>query len=101
MPTNDMTFLFGGAAGQGIESNGAGFAKALARTGLHVVGVPDYMSRIRGGHNFFQIRVSEQPILTHEEAVHLVLALDELTVREHTRDLVRGGGMVYDETLKV
>ena len=75
MPTNDMTFLFGGAAGQGIESNGAGFAKALARTGLHVVAVPDYMSRIRGGHNFYQIRVSEQPILTHEDPVHLVMAL--------------------------
>lgn len=101
MPTNDMTFLFGGAAGQGIESNGAGFAKALTRTGLHVVGVPDYMSRIRGGHNFFQIRVSEQPILTHEQAVHLVMALDERTVQEHAADLVPGGGLIYDEGFKV
>lgn len=101
MPTNNMTFLFGGAAGQGIESNGAGFAKALARTGLHVAAVPDYMSRIRGGHNFYQIRVSDQPILTHETPVHLVLALDERTVQEHTRDIVPGGGMVYDEALKV
>lgn len=101
MPTNDMTFLFGGAAGQGIESNGAGFARALARTGLHVAAVPDYMSRIRGGHNFYQIRVSEQPILTHEQAVHLVLALDERTVQEHTRDIVPGGGVVYDAASKV
>jgi len=99
--TNNMTFLFGGAAGQGIESNGAGFAKALARTGLHVVAVPDYMSRIRGGHNFYQLRVSEQPILTHEEPVHMVMALDERTVEEHTRDLVPGGGMIYEQDSKV
>ncbi len=101
MPGNDMTFLFGGAAGQGIESNGAGFARALARTGLHVVGVPDYMSRIRGGHNFYQIRVAEGPILTHAHDVHLVLAMDEETVRRHAADVSPGGGVIYDEALEV
>ena len=34
MPLNDMTFLIGGAAGLGVESSGAGFVRALARTGL-------------------------------------------------------------------
>jgi len=55
MPKNDMTFKIGGEAGQGIESSGAGFAKVLARGGWHVFGLQDYMSRIRGGHNFYQI----------------------------------------------
>jgi 2-oxoglutarate ferredoxin oxidoreductase subunit alpha len=62
MPKNDMTFKIGGEAGQGIESSGAGFAKVLARGGLYVFGLQDYMSRIRGGHNFYQIRVSDRPL---------------------------------------
>ncbi len=48
---NNMTFQIAGAAGQGVESSGAGFAQALARGGLHIFGLPDYMSRIRGGLN--------------------------------------------------
>ena len=57
MPTiNNMTFKIAGAAGQGVESSGAGFAQALARGGLQLFAVQDYMSRIRGGLNFFQVR---------------------------------------------
>lgn len=101
MLTNDMTFLFGGAAGQGIESNGAGFTRALVRTGLYAFGLPDYMSRIRGGHNFFQVRVSEERLWTHSQAVHLVLALDAETVERHAAEVVPGGGVIYDEGLRI
>ncbi len=101
MPVNEMTFLFGGAAGQGIESNGAGFVKALVRSGLFAFAVPDYMSRIRGGHNFFTIRVSESEILTHTDDVHLVLAMNAETVQRHADEVAGGGGMIYDDTLTV
>lgn len=101
MPVNEMTFLLGGAAGLGIESNGEGFTRVLARSGLYAFGLPDYMSRIRGGHNFFQIRVSESQVLTHCSQVHLVLALDEETVRRHTGEIVAGGAVLYDEGLQV
>lgn len=32
----DVSIRIGGDAGQGVESTGAGFCKALARSGLHV-----------------------------------------------------------------
>ena len=35
---NQMSFKIGGEAGQGVESSGAGFAKALAR-------LPEYQPR--------------------------------------------------------
>ena len=60
--TNDMTIKIAGAAGQGLESSGAGFVQALALGGLHIYGLQDYMSRIRGGLNFFQVRVHDQPL---------------------------------------
>lgn len=100
MPLNDMTFLLGGAAGQGVESSGAGFTRALARTGLNAFSVPDYMSRIRGGHNSFQIRIGENKVLTHDSRVHLVLALDEETARRHAPTVVTGGAVIFDENLK-
>jgi 2-oxoglutarate/2-oxoacid ferredoxin oxidoreductase subunit alpha len=52
---NNVTFKIAGAAGQGVESSGAGFAQALVRGGLHLFGLQDYMSRIRGGLNFVQL----------------------------------------------
>jgi len=96
MNLNEMTIRIGGAAGDGVESSGAGFCKALARAGLHVFGLPDYYSRVRGGHNFYSIRVSEQPLLSHAEPVHLVLALTEETISRHQDQVVEGGAIVYD-----
>jgi len=101
MTINEMTIRIGGAAGDGVESSGAGFCKALARGGLHVFGLPDYYSRIRGGHNFYSVRISDQPLYSHSEPIHLLLALNEETILRHRDKLVEGGAIVYDSRLKV
>jgi 2-oxoglutarate ferredoxin oxidoreductase subunit alpha len=98
---NQMTIRIGGAAGDGVESSGAGFCKALSRAGLHVFGLPDYYSRIRGGHNFFSIRISDQPLYSHHEPVNLLLALTAETVPRHRDKMVPGGAVVYDAKLQV
>jgi len=94
-----MTIRIGGEAGHGVESTGAGFCKALARGGLHVFGLPDYYSRIRGGHNFYSVRVSDQPLCSHAEPVHLLLALTEETIPRHRDKIVEGGAIVYDSNV--
>jgi len=101
MTKNSVNIKLGGEAGQGVESSGMGFARAIARAGLHIFGVQDYMSRIRGGHNWYQIRVSERPLYAHEPKIQLLLAFDERTVREHLDEVVEGGAVIYDEGLKV
>jgi 2-oxoglutarate ferredoxin oxidoreductase subunit alpha len=98
---NDMTIRIGGAAGDGVESSGAGFCKALTRGGLFVFGLPDYYSRIRGGHNFYSIRVSDRPLYSHSKPVHLLLALTEETVPRHRDSVVEGGVVVYDTAVRV
>ena len=98
---NDFQVRFGGEAGQGVESGGAGFARAVMRAGLHCFGLQDYMSRIRGGHNFYQIRVNEQPLYTFDDTLHLLLAFNKETVELHWRDLVEGGGILHDATIAV
>lgn len=101
MVKNNVNIKLGGEAGQGVESSGMGFARAIARAGLHIFGVQDYMSRIRGGHNWYQVRVSERPIFAHEPQVQILIALDERTVKEHLDEVVEGGAVIYDEGLKV
>ncbi len=101
MPRNHLTVRIGGQAGQGVESGGEGLAKAFARGGLQVFGLSDYMSRIRGGHNFFSVRVSDEPVLGLAAETHLLLALDGLTVERHRDAIVPGGGIIYDETTPV
>ncbi|HZT08994.1 MAG TPA: 2-oxoacid:acceptor oxidoreductase subunit alpha [Chloroflexota bacterium] len=98
---NNVTFKMGGEAGQGVESSGAGFTKAISRAGVFVYGLQDYMSRIRGGHNFFQIRVSDRDIQATESAVHVLMPLDADTVREHLHEVVPGGAIIMDAPLKV
>lgn len=92
----DLVIRIGGEAGMGLESSGAGFSTALTRGGLHVFGLPDYMSRIRGGHNFFSVRVSDQPLTGPREGVNLLLALNAETVEKHVDEIVEGGAVVYD-----
>jgi 2-oxoglutarate/2-oxoacid ferredoxin oxidoreductase subunit alpha len=101
MPKNAISIKIGGEAGQGVESGGAGFARALVRGGLWVFGLQDYMSRIRGGHNFYHVRVSEQPIYNHLEDVHLLLAFNKDAVEFHLNEIVPGGGVIHDAAIKV
>ena len=98
---NDMSILIGGDAGQGVESSGAGLCQAFARGGLHVFAMQDYRSRIRGGHNFYQIRLSERPTYSHSSPVHLVLALTAETVPLHMDNIAEGGAVIYPERVKV
>src|SRR5688500_13782768 len=91
----------GGEAGQGVESSGAGFTRALARSGLYVFGLQDYMSRIRGGHNFYQIRVSDRDIQSCESPIHVLMPLDVETVEEHLHEMAPGGAVIMDAPLKV
>ena len=101
MVINQMTIKIGGEAGQGVESSGAGFTKALARGGLHVLSNSDYMSRIRGGYNFYQIRVGSKPLYAFERNVHLLLAFNPEAVTQHAEELAPGAGIIYDEEFKI
>ena len=97
MPDVDITFCIGGEAGQGVESSGAGFAQALTRAGLHVIGVPSYYSRIRGGHNSFSIRASSEVVRSGLTTIHVLLALDGESVARHVDSLVPGGAILIGE----
>ena len=99
MSAVDLSFRIGGEAGQGVESSASGFATALTRGGLYVVGVADYYSRIRGGHNYFTIRAADHPILAVKETIEVLLALNAETASCHLDKLVPAGVLIVDEDI--
>lgn len=101
MAGTDISIRIAGEAGQGVESSGAGFALALVRGGLHIFAEFDYHSRIRGGFNYAQIRISDRPLFSHSEPFHLLLALNEDTFRRYAPQTLPGGAVLYDEARSV
>ncbi|MGZ6210599.1 MAG: 2-oxoacid:acceptor oxidoreductase family protein, partial [Syntrophales bacterium] len=57
----EFNVLIGGEAGQGLFSVELGLTDILSRLNYHFFATKNYMSRIRGGHNFHMIRISEGP----------------------------------------
>ncbi|RJQ45680.1 MAG: 2-oxoacid:acceptor oxidoreductase subunit alpha [Gaiellales bacterium] len=94
--TIDYTIRIGGQAGQGLQTIGAVLAKLFARQGLHVFTHQDYMSRVRGGHNFYQLRFASRPVHSSRRGVDILLALDGDTVLMHQADLNPRGIVIYD-----
>ncbi len=92
----DLTLKIGGEAGQGMQTIGYVLSKTFARGGFHLFANQDYMSRIRGGHNFFQIRIKEEPVYALSEKVDILIALDEATVEIHRPELKEKGVIIFD-----
>ncbi len=91
--------LIGGAAGQGIDTTAAVLEKLLKRAGYSVLTVRDFMSRIRGGHNFMQIRFGTERVLSHARELDGMIALDDDTVDLHIGDLKEDGFVLCDQKL--
>jgi 2-oxoglutarate ferredoxin oxidoreductase subunit alpha len=97
----DYTIKIGGEAGQGIQTIGETLGRVFARSGYHVFTNQDYESRVRGGHNFYQIRFSDRPVMAPKAAADIIVALDKESITLHEQELTQRGQIIYDaETLK-
>jgi 2-oxoglutarate ferredoxin oxidoreductase subunit alpha len=95
----DYSIKIGGEAGQGIQTIGDTLAKVFSRSGYHVFTHQDYESRVRGGHNFFQIRISERPVTASREIVDIIVAFDKESISLHEKELAAEGLIIYDSSL--
>lgn len=96
----DISLTIGGDAGQGIESSGAFLTRSLMRAGWHIFSLSDYRSRIRGGHNFYQIRVASRPVYSHRDPVHVLIGMTEETIKIHLENVAPGGVVIYNDQFK-
>ena len=94
--TVDFNFMVGGEAGQGIQSVGMLLAKVFAHSGYHIFADQDYESRVRGGHNFFRVRVSDSKVGAIAEEVDILIALNMDSIELHQPKMVADGIIVFD-----
>lgn len=88
----EMNVLIAGEAGQGAFSVELELTEILSRMNYYFFATKNYMSRVRGGHNFHMVRVAGQPVhALNGGKWDMVVALDVETERRHKPDLKEGG----------
>lgn len=93
---NTFNIKIGGEAGQGLASIGRILLRAVTKEGWHLFAHQDYESRIRGGHNFFQLRLANKPVMSWEKEIDVLVALDETTALQAKEELKSDGFLIYD-----
>jgi 2-oxoglutarate ferredoxin oxidoreductase subunit alpha len=90
--SSDISIVLAGEAGQGVQSIEAVLVKVLRKAGYNVFATKEYMSRVRGGINSTQIRISSKRVfaptfrtdilvpLTKEAIPHLGSRVTEDTI---------------------
>jgi len=91
-----FNILIGGEAGQGLVSVTNMLIRAITKEGWYLFAQQDYMSRIRGGHNFTRLRIADEPVFCCERGVDLLVALDKHTIGQHRSELNEGGVVIAD-----
>ncbi len=87
----DVTIVIGGKAGQGILTVGELITAIGRKAGFYIFANNEFESRIRGGHSFSQIRISDHPVEAPDNRVHLLVALDQETADIHENRLAADG----------
>ena len=115
MTDTELVWRLAGGSGDGMDSTGQAFQKALMRMGLHVFCHRHYPSRIRGGHTYFEVRAGPEEIKSRGDGYNFLLALGDSFARnpqerqpayygeeelkplsENLDELREGGVIVYD-----
>lgn len=93
--------LIGGAAGDGIETTATVLEKTLKHVGYNVFSMRDFMSRVRGGHNFNKIRFGTQAVYSHKRELDGLIAMNEESFNLHKDDLKEDGFVICDPSLNI
>jgi len=96
MDSDIFTFLVGGKAGEGVKKAGSVAAHIFSRIGRHVFQMDDYMSLIRGGHNFSVISTAPRWISSHYMKSNLVINFDKRSCETHKNDIAENGLIVFN-----
>lgn len=100
MSDKSMNIVIGGEAGQGLATIGQLLARGVTRAGYHLLVDQKYMSRIRGGHNTFSIRIGSKPIVSLTEDIDILVALNEETIELHKDDLTADAVVIAGDHVK-
>lgn len=91
-----FTFLVGGKAGEGVKKAGSVAAHIFSSMGRYIFQMDDYMSLIRGGHNFSVVSTSPRWITSQYMKADLVVNFDKRSCDTHINDIANGGIIIFN-----
>jgi 2-oxoglutarate ferredoxin oxidoreductase subunit alpha len=95
----DVSIVLAGAAGQGLQTVEQLLTHTLKLSGYHIFATKEYMSRIRGGINSTEIRVSSEPVRSYVERIDLLISLSTGVVHHLEHRLSRETVIISDPEL--
>ena len=94
--SSDINIRLAGQAGQGLQTTGNLLVQAFTRLGLYVIATQSYMSRVRGGLNWFDIRVSNKELFGAGELPDVLVALSQGTLDSLSNEIAKNGIILFD-----
>jgi 2-oxoglutarate ferredoxin oxidoreductase subunit alpha len=96
MQNNDYSIVISGEAGQGIDTVNELLLKTFKTSNLNVFSTKEYMSRIRGGCNSTEIRISSTPIQAPLERIDFLAALNNKAISHLEKRINNNTIILYD-----
>ncbi len=90
-----LSIVICGQAGQGIQTIEDILSRVIKNSGYNVFATKEYMSRIRGGFNSTEIRISEKPVKAYTDIIDILIPigndnLDHLEKKVTDKTLIIG-----------
>ncbi len=79
--SSGISIVLGGEAGHGIQTIENIFTKVLYKDGFHVFATKEYMSRIRGGSNSTEIRISQNQGSAYVNKIDVLISFDGYAIK--------------------
>lgn len=92
----NFTWMIGGEAGFGIMTTGVVFSKIATRSGYHIFDYVEYPSLIRGGHNAYEVHLSDTEVSYLRPQIDVLVCLNKETFDKHKDRLNSSGIVIYD-----
>lgn len=91
-----LEWMVGGQQGEGVDSTGELFAKALVRHGLFVSTYRQFMSRIKGGNTNYKVKVTPDRRYYAGDGLDILLCLDRETLPRNEATLNPGAIIIKE-----
>jgi 2-oxoglutarate/2-oxoacid ferredoxin oxidoreductase subunit alpha len=95
-----LTIVLAGEAGQGVQSIETILVSVLKKDGFNVFATKEYMSRVRGGVNSTEIRLSDSPVRSHAGRIDILIALNDECI-PHLKGRISPGTVVLGDSTQV
>ena len=93
---NEVSIVLCGEAGQGIKTIESILVNILKKSGLNVFATKEYMSRIRGGSNSTEIRVSNKNVKAMIKRIDILIPLDDKAIN-HVKDRINNETIIISD----